>query len=57
MTAETLTNLATVWIPIIVTVASMIAAATPTPSDDRVLKTIYKIIDILAINVGRAKQK
>lgn len=45
------------WIPIIIAVASAIAAATPTPKDDSALKTIYKVIDVLALNIGKAKDK
>ena len=39
----------------IVTVASAIAALTPTPKDDTVVGTAYKVVDFLAINVGKAK--
>jgi len=41
---------------IIVTVASIIAASTPTPKDDVWIGKLYKFIDILAINIGKAKQ-
>lgn len=40
----------------IVTVASIVAAATPTPKDDEWLAKLYKFIDLLAINIGKAKQ-
>lgn len=40
-----------------VTIASIIAAITPTPKDDNLIRNIYKIIDLLAINVGKAKDK
>ncbi len=40
----------------IVTVASIIAAATPTPKDDEWIAKLYKFIDLLAINIGKAKQ-
>ena len=35
---------------------SAIAAVTPTPKDDTMLAKAYKIIDLLAINVGKAKE-
>ena len=44
------------WITTIVTVASLIAASTPTPKDDIWIGKIYKLIDMLAINVGKAKE-
>ena len=45
------------WITIIVTVASLIAASTPTPKDDVWIGKIYKLIDLLALNIGKAKDK
>jgi hypothetical protein len=39
----------------IVTAASAVAAATPTPKDDNVLGKIYRVIDVLALNIGHAK--
>lgn len=42
--------------PMVVTVCSVIAAATPTPKDDQWIAKLYKIIEILAINIGKAKQ-
>lgn len=41
----------------IVTAASVIAAITPTPKDDQAISKLYKIIDLLAVNVGKAKDK
>lgn len=41
----------------VVTAASLIAALTPTPKDDGVVKWAYKILDLLALNVGKAKDK
>ena len=40
-----------------VTLASAVAALTPTPKDDAVVKKLYKVIDAIALNVGKAKQK
>jgi len=45
------------WITTIVTVASIIAASTPTPKDDKWIGKLYKFIDMLALNIGKAKQK
>jgi len=45
------------WVPVFVTVASVITAATPTPKDDEWLAKFYKAIDIIAINIGKAKDK
>lgn len=39
----------------LVTAASAIAALTPTPRDDRFLGKIYRVIEALALNCGRAK--
>ena len=41
----------------VVTIASLIAASTPTPIDDNWIKKIYGYIDMLALNIGRAKDK
>jgi len=40
----------------VISVASVIAALTPTPKDDVWMAKVYRFIDILAINIGRAKQ-
>ena len=44
------------WVTAIVTISSIIAASTPTPKDDIWIGKIYKLIDMLAINVGKAKE-
>jgi hypothetical protein len=41
----------------IVFLASAICALTPTPSDDLLIGKIYRIIEVLALNVGRAKDR
>ena len=41
--------------PMVVTVCSIIAAVTPTRQDDAWMAKLYKFIDILAINIGKAK--
>lgn len=44
-------------ITLIVTIASLIAASTPTPKDDEWMGKLYKFIDLLALNIGKAKDK
>ena len=51
---QVLSDLAAVA-PMVVTVCSIIAAVTPTPQDDAWMAKLYKFIDIMAINVGKAK--
>lgn len=46
-----------VYLPILISAASAIAAVTPTPKDDAFIAKIYKIIDVLALNIGKAKDK
>jgi hypothetical protein len=41
----------------IVTIASLIAASTPTPKDDEWIAKLYRFVDFLAINIGKAKDK
>ena len=45
------------YVTMLVTVASLVAASTPTPKDDVWIGKFYKLIDLLAINVGKSKQK
>lgn len=42
---------------LVVAAAAAIAALTPTPKDDGVIRVIRKIIDTLALNVGKAKNR
>jgi hypothetical protein len=41
----------------VVTAASAIAALTPTPKDNGWIAKAYKLVDWLALNVGKAKDK
>ena len=41
----------------VVALASLVAALTPTPKDDSWVGKAYKIVDWLALNVGKAKDK
>lgn len=40
-----------------VALASAVAAITPTPKDDSIVKKVYGLLDALALNVGKAKDK
>ena len=40
-----------------IAIASAVAAMTPTPKDDGIVKKVYKIVDLLALNFGKAKDK
>ena len=40
-----------------VTACSAIAAVTPTPKDDQAVACAYKVIDMIALNFGKAKDK
>lgn len=55
---QTLQN--NVWFPIltaVIALASAIAAVTPTPKPGTVLAKVYGVIDFLALNVLKAKDK
>tara|TARA_R110001606_G_scaffold241961_1_gene389927 strand:+ start:749 stop:913 length:165 start_codon:yes stop_codon:yes gene_type:complete len=41
----------------IISISSLIAAVTNTPKDDVWIGKLYKLIDLLALNVWKAKQK
>lgn len=41
----------------VIALASAIAAATPTPKAGSVLAKVYAVVDFLALNVGKAKDK
>jgi len=41
----------------LVTAASAITALTPTPKDDGWVKKVYTVIEWLALNIGKAKDK
>ena len=53
---DILVNMVT-WVTLIVTVSSLIAATTSTPKDDIWIGKLYKVIDMLAMNIGKAKEK
>ena len=39
----------------IVCAASIICSLTPTPKDDALIGRVYKIVEIAALNIGKAK--
>jgi len=47
------------WIGIItgvVCLASIVCALTPTPKDDKMIGRFYKFLELMALNIGKAKQ-
>ena len=44
------------WICAVIAIASLVAAVTPTPKGDKFLAKLYKGIDFLALNIGKAKE-
>jgi len=40
----------------LVAFCSAICALTPTPKDDAIIGKIYKVLEMFALNVGKAKQ-
>ena len=40
-----------------VALASAVAAMTPTPTDDLWVAKAYKLLDVIALNIGKAKQQ
>jgi hypothetical protein len=41
----------------VIAAASAICALTPTPADDKIVGKVYKLIEWVALNFGKAKQK
>lgn len=41
----------------VVTLASAICAVTPTPAEGTLLSKVYKVVEFLAFNIGKAKDK
>jgi len=39
----------------VVCAASFVASITPTPKDDELLGKFYRVIEIMALNIGKAK--
>ena len=45
------------WLTAVIASASVFAALTPTPKEGSVLAKVYKVIDFLSVNIGKAKDK
>lgn len=50
-------NAAVSIVTAVVTIASTLAAVTPTPKEGTLRAKFYRLVDFLAVNVGRAKDK
>jgi len=44
-------------IPIVISICSVIVALTPTPADDKIWAKVYKYLEVLALVIGKAKNK
>lgn len=44
-------------IPVVISIASVIVALTPTPKDDKIWAKVYKYLEVLALAIGKAKDK
>ena len=40
----------------VVSAASIICSLTPTPKDDAIIAKLYKILEVCALNIGKAKE-
>ena len=40
----------------VIACASIICAITPTPKDNAIVQSIYRFIEMLALNIGKAKE-
>jgi len=45
------------WVTAIIAAAAVITASTPTPAKGSVLGYVYWVIDFLALNIAKAKDK
>ena len=45
------------WATAIIAAASAFAASTPTPKEGTFLSKLYKVLDFLSVNIGKAKDK
>ena len=44
-------------IPVVISICSVIVALTPTPEDDKIWAKVYKYLEVLALVIGKAKNK
>ena len=56
-TLQTLLGSYWIYATAITTIASAICSMTPTPKEGTMMAKVYKIIDLAAINIGKAKDK
>jgi|TARA_B100001093_G_C26121304_1_gene715045 hypothetical protein len=45
------------WATAVIAAASAFAASTPTPKEGSWLSKVYKVVDFLSVNFGKAKDK
>ncbi len=44
-------------VPLIISLCSVIVSLTPTPKDDKLWAKVYKWLEVLALAIGKAKDK
>tara|TARA_Y100001951_G_C11286767_1_gene269238 strand:- start:1718 stop:1924 length:207 start_codon:yes stop_codon:yes gene_type:complete len=44
-------------VPIVISICSVIVSLTPTPKDDKLWAKVYKWLEVLALAIGKAKDK
>lgn len=44
-------------VPVVISICSVIVAMTPTPADDKLWAKVYKWLEVLALAIGKAKEK
>jgi hypothetical protein len=44
-------------VPIVISIASVVVATTPTPKDDKLWAKVYVYVELFALAIGRAKDK
>ena len=44
------------YITMAISIASLICAATPTPKDNAILHQLYRFVELVALNIHRAKE-
>jgi hypothetical protein len=44
-------------VPVVISICSVIVAMTPTPADDKLWAKVYKWLEVLALAIGKAKDK
>lgn len=44
------------YLTAIISCASILCAVTPTPKDNAILNMVYKFVEMLALNIGKAKE-